>query len=443
MEHIIRSHVFHHSDICLCAPTVADDIMLLSILIKSMQTMIDTCYRYSCKWRFQYNPSKCAILVFNENKRAHFSSSRPLKLGDSIISEVDSYTHLGVTCYTDFMQSNRVRQYSDKIRRTFYGVLNPQIVRQLNPLTCKKIYDRVVLPKALYGSECLHNLSSCEILSLERSHRHCIKAIQGFSTRTRTDVALSMINALPIKAEIDKRKLTILGQLCRLNRDCAVKRIFLYRLFHYKMNAGRYVLGFFPDVFTILERYNLSYVLDCFFSDGTFPSKFKWKRLLMANIWHTVRADWSVRYNAATFDRVRSVHCQYNFNEVWMYAYTHPLQLPYCKTICKLIANLSWYKPACHRCGVDLVDTALTDHVLLDCKALDAYRLALSSKLRSVFGLELTVYIRGLDREAAVSLFLGARLPEMSNLLHETESYTKFQDIVFRNIHFMWLYYTC
>ena len=184
----------------------------------------------------------------------------------------------------------------------------------------------MVLTKALYGSECLHNLSSCEILSLERSHRPCIKAIQGFSTRTRTDVALSMINALPIKVEIDKRKLTILGQLCRLNRDCAVKRIFLYRLFHSKMNAGRYVLGFFPDVFKILERYNLPYVLDCFFSDGTFPSKFKWKRLLMAHIWHTVRADWSVRYNAATFDRVRSVHCQYNFNEVWMYAYTHPLQ---------------------------------------------------------------------------------------------------------------------
>ena len=40
-----------------------------------------------------------------------------------------------------------------------------------------------------------YNLSAGEVTSLERAHRMCIKSIQGLSSRTRTDIALSMIEA--------------------------------------------------------------------------------------------------------------------------------------------------------------------------------------------------------------------------------------------------------
>ena len=49
----------------------------------------------------------------------------------------------------------------------------------LHPLTCKKIYNAVVIPKALYGCENWFALSSTELLTTECAHRFCIKKMQS------------------------------------------------------------------------------------------------------------------------------------------------------------------------------------------------------------------------------------------------------------------------
>jgi len=51
---------------CNCntsCPTVADDMILMAYSSNALQRMIDMCYKYSCKWRFEYNASKCAVIV--------------------------------------------------------------------------------------------------------------------------------------------------------------------------------------------------------------------------------------------------------------------------------------------------------------------------------------------------------------------------------------------
>ena len=94
------------------------------------------------------------------------------------------------------------------------------------------IYDSIVLPKALYGFGNWCNLTESEILSLERAHRFCVKHIQSLSTCTRTDGALSLLSVFPIEVEIEFRKLTLFGQMCRLNSNTCiwVKNVFLNRL---------------------------------------------------------------------------------------------------------------------------------------------------------------------------------------------------------------------
>ena len=65
----------------------------------------------------------------------------------------------------------------------------------LHPLTYKKIYEAAVLPKALKGCETWFSLTTNNISLLERAHRFCVKytCMQGLSTRTRTDAALSLL----------------------------------------------------------------------------------------------------------------------------------------------------------------------------------------------------------------------------------------------------------
>lgn len=57
------------NDISLCAPTQADDIVLLSLSKSGLSELIDICRKYANKWRYTYNPSKCAVLIHNEDQR--------------------------------------------------------------------------------------------------------------------------------------------------------------------------------------------------------------------------------------------------------------------------------------------------------------------------------------------------------------------------------------
>ena len=52
-------------------------------------------------------------------------------------------------------------------------------------------------------------------------------------TNSDIDIALSLIGMLPIAAEIDLKKLTLFGQLCRIDPSFIVKCVFTRRLVEY------------------------------------------------------------------------------------------------------------------------------------------------------------------------------------------------------------------
>ena len=47
--------IFEKSFAC---PTVADDMCLVSFSKKGLDMMMDICYNYSCRWRYEYNHKK-------------------------------------------------------------------------------------------------------------------------------------------------------------------------------------------------------------------------------------------------------------------------------------------------------------------------------------------------------------------------------------------------
>ena len=46
-----------------CVLAVADGMVLLSLSKNGLDMLIRLCYQYSCKWRFEYVPVKCSVLV--------------------------------------------------------------------------------------------------------------------------------------------------------------------------------------------------------------------------------------------------------------------------------------------------------------------------------------------------------------------------------------------
>lgn len=169
--------------------------------------------------------------MFNESKPAFVRSNRQWTLWPNQVLEKTSYIHLGIECNKELRISDSVSDSRSKIRKTFFCILNSGLSEfDLHPLTLKKIYETVVLPKALYGCEFWHKIPDSDLLKLERAHRLCIKNMQSIGLNTRTCVALSLIGSRSIELEIKKKKCTLFGQFCRLDPYFTAKRLFLHRL---------------------------------------------------------------------------------------------------------------------------------------------------------------------------------------------------------------------
>ena len=132
----------------MCSPTVADDMLLSSLSKKGLDELMTICYRYSCKWRFEYQPSKCSVIVYNETKYEYLRSDRKWLLENSVVEEEESYRHLGVITNKYLKLKLSIKDSADKLKGTFLGLVNNGIFydNTLHPITSRKIYKSVVLP---------------------------------------------------------------------------------------------------------------------------------------------------------------------------------------------------------------------------------------------------------------------------------------------------------
>ena len=226
LDNIFKS--FSIGNIHVPAIASADDMALLALTNSGLQRMMNYCFSYACKWRYQFNASKSAVIVCNETK-SHFKNvHRNWYLGSDPVSECENYTHLGINFSKYLDLSENIKDANSKIRGTFLSLQSVGVGYEngLHPFTSRKIYRSVVLPKSLYGCEIWYNLTASDILYLERSHRFCLKYMQGITKRTRTDIARGLLKCYALASEIDKRKLTLFGQFCRLPVHSRAKDIF-------------------------------------------------------------------------------------------------------------------------------------------------------------------------------------------------------------------------
>ena len=245
----------------VCCPTVADDMLLQALTIFGLICLINICVRYFHLWRLEHNALKCNVLVANETVAEYTRSNRRWTLGSEQMLETTEYKHLGIVCTKKMDMRGNAIEAASHIRRLFFGLISSCFSEHdLNPLTWKRIYETVILPKALYGCELWSNLSESTMTLLERSHRLCLKTIQNVNRYTKTSVALSLIGSTNLQCEIVKRKANFLGQLCRLNPHFAVKQVFLHRLMA-QFLFKQLKFGFIMDIIRLLEDYNLGYVI--------------------------------------------------------------------------------------------------------------------------------------------------------------------------------------
>ena len=421
-------------------PAVCDDLLLASLSKRGLDELMRICFNNSCKWHFSYMPTKCCVIVYNESKYEYIRSNRSWVIGNSPVEEDENYKHLGVISNKYLSLKPNIKDASDKMKSTFFSLMNSGIFydNSLHPLTCKKIYNAVVIPKALYGCENWFALSSTELLTLERAHRFCIKKMQSLPLYTRSDVALGLLAIFPIEVELDIRKLILFGQFCRLNLNCWVKTLFLYRLTSFNINPNRQT-GFIVEIHRLLRKYQLDYILHAYLQDGIFPGKLAWKRLIKSKAHESARLSWFERVSGPEFVRFGALHHDFSPHWLWQFSKDNRKMLKPCISVVQLLSrasSLPFLTTICNHCQKIYVN--LLDHCIHECIYLNRPRALL---LQEIFYLDVDVYmyLNRQDRQTQTNLLLGVMVPEFLQILSDRSD--TFKRICISNLHKLWCIY--
>ena len=144
---------------------------LLTLFPTFIQLLMDKAFRYSQKWRFDYNETKSDVVTFGEHGPHHFreKNSRSWKPGDEVVEESNEYKNLGIVKnYVSSFQSDldeAIEKNKKKGWNDFKWLYQPQKYKPSDIYI--KLWRQACLPTLLFGSE-LWILRQTQILELER-----------------------------------------------------------------------------------------------------------------------------------------------------------------------------------------------------------------------------------------------------------------------------------
>ena len=93
-----HSYTLSLYSISLTSPSFADDISLLSIDPTFLSSLINLCYAYSIKWRYEFNHVESDIVTFGESKRVNSEAmkERIWVLGGESVTALYEYKNPGI-----------------------------------------------------------------------------------------------------------------------------------------------------------------------------------------------------------------------------------------------------------------------------------------------------------------------------------------------------------
>ena len=110
------------------SPTVADDMLLMALSKLGLDELMRICFfLYSCKWRYEYGPPKCSVIVFNEPKCQFQKSDRHWYLGPYSMKEEETYKYLGTVVSKYMTLKANIKDASDKLA----SLMNSGIVHDI------------------------------------------------------------------------------------------------------------------------------------------------------------------------------------------------------------------------------------------------------------------------------------------------------------------------
>jgi endonuclease/exonuclease/phosphatase family metal-dependent hydrolase len=205
-------------EIQCCAPTCADDIALLANSRADLQAMLDMCHSYSQYERFQLQPTKSMVLIYNSNIPINILQSQNIfHLGKDTIPVVEQATHLGIVRDINSAGINStIKNNISKARKTLYSLMGTGMygTNGLPPAVNLHLFSVYVSPVLTYGLEILLP-SEKEIKDATQFHEKTLRQITSLTDNCAKPAIYILTGEIPLIGQIHSKALTLFGNILR------------------------------------------------------------------------------------------------------------------------------------------------------------------------------------------------------------------------------------
>ena len=382
----------------------ADDLATACISKDRLDRVLEMVFKFSRKWRFDFNAGKSAIMVYGEDKKAHVknSSDRVFKLGNARVKEREEYDHVGVKASLFHESNSRVEEKVSKGRRTLNATAGLGIRHNgLNISTCNLIFWVIVIPIISFGCK-IWQLSDGDIEKLQAFQRYAGRRVQRFPQRSPSCSIYYGLGWLRLETYVYVKKLLFLLTIIRMDNTHRIKMVLMERVtkFLNDLRAGDLNIYGSPtfDLLKVCIKFGvLEEVVNMLMGNTAIVPKTTWSKKVWDRAWVLDDAFWQTSFimnrdNELLYETVgRSQYLTW-----WAVSDKWPNTIRMCETLAKIVCKASRLKSDDFRLrdsthsmmvceGCDMFTVESMSHLLMQCPSTTDKRNRMFGKINEVY----------------------------------------------------------
>ena len=214
----------------------ADDLILISTSKEGLQNSLDVLNNYVKKWKLEINYKKTKCVTFSKGNQ---KEKHQFNINNHNLDNVVKYKYLGLTINKKGSFLPSLEDLSCKAKRAIYAMNSKINLRFLSIKTQLNLFDRLVCPILLYGSEVWEpfvnqNQDKWDNSAIEKVHTQFLKRILGVNRSTSNIMVRADLGRYPLKSCILLRNIRYLKQINQKDDKTLVRQAYSYENIHYE-----------------------------------------------------------------------------------------------------------------------------------------------------------------------------------------------------------------
>ncbi len=210
----------------LFALLYADDTALLSEKPKELQKQLDSFQNYSDVWKLKVNVEKTKIVCFGLGR---LPANLNFRYNGENIDIVKHFNYLGILLNRTGNFNMSIKSQANKGTRAIYEVLRQAKLHSLSVSCQLDLFDKIVKPILLYGSEIWGFSNSYD---LEKVHLRFCKLILNLKMSTPNCVVYGELGRFPLSIDVKQRMISYWIKLI-IGKEAKLCSIVYKLMYHY------------------------------------------------------------------------------------------------------------------------------------------------------------------------------------------------------------------